>query len=282
MPLPSTQVAASLGVALALLVGVSSARGRGLGTSDDDGLAAASDPEALWHCQGNALPDGQYCVHPEDFVLDEAEDTPTMQGGHRQRSGAWQSYDYVPRRSERPADYDAYRYPVEPGAARGKSVVSGFDLDQPDDRQRRGLHLRHVGHGGVDLPQRRGAPVQVVDFEHQEGEAEVLFTGHVFGRTVLLLQRVREAGEVREYVVLFGHLEQVGAGVVPGLHLRDGDVIGGVGDSGSPSLVHLHYEVRRMRLGMDAKTVLRERGPGVLVTGAASVPTDPRNLLPLR
>ena len=43
--------------------------------------------------------------------------------------GHWVVYDEIPRRPERPADYDAYRYPVPCERA---CVVSGYDLDRSD------------------------------------------------------------------------------------------------------------------------------------------------------
>ncbi|RYZ66416.1 MAG: M23 family metallopeptidase, partial [Proteobacteria bacterium] len=191
-------------------------------------------------------------------------------------------YEHLPRTPDRPADYELYRYPVPPGLP-GRSVVSGYDLDLPDDKQRRGISLRHVGHGGIDLPQVRGTPVHVVTLEHQEGDADVLFAGEVFGRSVLLRQRLRQgAGDLREYVTLFGHLESTAPGLVRGMTVHEGDVIGAVGDSGSPGLVHLHFEIRRVRDGLDAETVLKDKGPGALFSSASSVPVDPRNLLPFR
>ena len=45
--------------------------------------------------------------------------------------------------------------------------MSGFDLNQPDAYQRRGMKLEAVGHGGIDLAARRGAEVRLVSLEHQ-------------------------------------------------------------------------------------------------------------------
>lgn len=254
--------------------------------------ALAPAAAARFTCSGDGLPDGPFCVHPNLFALDDqGEDIPLAEGAHRVRSGEWQTYEHLPRMPDRPADYEAYRYPVPPGLV-GRSVVSGYDLDLPDDQQRRGVGLRHVGHGGLDLPQVRGAPVHVVNYEHQEGEADVLFVGDVFGHSVLLRSRIRQgsvdasgvarSGDLREYVTLFGHLRQAAPGLTAGMVVHEGDVIGEVGDSGSPGLVHLHLEIRRLRDNLDAATVLREKGASLLFTSASSVPTDPRNLLPLR
>jgi murein DD-endopeptidase MepM/ murein hydrolase activator NlpD len=161
----------------------------------------------------------------------------------------------------------------------GHYVVSGYDLDRPDALQRRGRKLSHVGHGGVDLPQAKGTPVKLVALEHQEGEAEVLYAGALFGTTVVTHHTVREGGHLRDYVVLFGHLDSIAPGLSAGATIRDGDLVGGVGDTGSPELVHLHYEVRRVRDGVDLAKV---PAGAQLIADSISVVCDPRNVLPLK
>ena len=136
--------------------------------------SAASGPGALVRaeCGPGTAPDNEACVHlqrgAEDGVL-----APAQANAHREKSGRWTQYEQIPRMPDRPADYDAYRYPILPGLPGGHYVVSGYDLDRPDEKQRRGRTLSHVGHGGVDLPQVKGAPVKMVALEHQEGDAEV-------------------------------------------------------------------------------------------------------------
>jgi murein DD-endopeptidase MepM/ murein hydrolase activator NlpD len=178
---------------------------------------------------------------------------------------------------DRPRDYDAYIYPIPPGLPNGHYVVSGYDLDRPDAEQRRGRTLSHVGHGGVDLPQRKGTPIKSLALEHQEGDADVVYTGPLFGTTVITRHTLRESGKPRDYIVLFGHLESIAGGIVRGQSVKDGDLIGTVGDTGSPELVHLHYEVRRVREGIDAAKV---GGGGMLLADSVSVVCDPRNVLP--
>ena len=97
------------------------------------------------------LPDGDVCVHlPGD--PESSEDALAAENAHRERTGRWAVYEQIPRRPDRPASYDAYRYPVPPGLPDGHFVVSGYDLDRPDESQRRGRSLHATGHGGVDLP----------------------------------------------------------------------------------------------------------------------------------
>jgi murein DD-endopeptidase MepM/ murein hydrolase activator NlpD len=281
----------SAALVLGLLVLAGAARpAEAVGTVHVEGVAAA-DPaldsapsgaaEAAETCPPGTLPDGTVCVHlPEGD--DEGSELAEARNGHHVRSGAWTEYDQIPRLPERPADYGAYRYPTPPGLPGGRSVLSGYDLDRPDESQRRGRTLRAVGHGGVDLPNRRGTPVQMVALEHQQGDADVLFTGTLFGTTVVTRHVVREAGQLREYVVLFGHLDSIAPGVTAGSTLKDGDPVGGVGDTGSPELVHLHYEVRRVRDGVDLAAKVKSSGAGVLVENEVTVVCDPRNVLPLR
>jgi murein DD-endopeptidase MepM/ murein hydrolase activator NlpD len=160
--------------------------------------------------------------------------------------------------------------------------MSGYDLDRPDDSQRRGRTLHAVGHGGVDLPDPRGTPILLVPLENQVGDADVIYVGPLFGTTVVTRHTVREGGRLRDYVLLYGHLQEAAQGLVAGRALKEGDVVGAVGDTGSPELVHLHLEARRVRDGLDAARRVKERGGPSLLEGDATVVCDPRNVLPLR
>ncbi len=234
-------------------------------------------PLSTGGCPPGTAPDGETCVH-----LASVDDGPLAESRantHHDRSGRLTTYDQIPRLPERPADYDAYVYPIPPGLPNGHYVVSGYDLDRPDDKQRRGATLTHVGHGAVDLPQAKGTPVRMIALEHQEGDAEVLFTGGLFGTTILTRHTLREGGQVRDYVMLFGHLDSIAPGVAPGAILKQGQVIAAVGDTASPRLVHLHLEVRRVRDGVDLAKV---PAGGAMIGETVSVVCDPRNVLPLR
>jgi murein DD-endopeptidase MepM/ murein hydrolase activator NlpD len=232
-------------------------------------------------CGPGTLPDGDVCVHIGSLQDDDDPDALVSTNAHHERSGRWAIYDQIPRRPDRPADYDAYRYPVPPGIAGGHSVVSGYDLDRPDESQRRGRKLHAVGHGGVDLPQAKGSPITLVALEHQQGDADVVYVGPLFGNTVITRHTLREAGRLRDYLVLFGHLDAAAAGVVAGGTLKNGDLVGTVGDTGSPELVHLHLEVRRVRDGVDVGK-RAHLGPAQLLENDVSVVCDPRNVLPLQ
>jgi murein DD-endopeptidase MepM/ murein hydrolase activator NlpD len=195
-----------------------------------------------------------------------------VENGHGEKDGRWLEYEQIPRRPGRPDAYLAYRYPLADAP-----VVSGYDLDKPDDEQRRG-RMNAVGHGGVDLVAEMGAPITMVRLEHQRGDAEVLYVGPLYGETVVTRHVLREAGVDRDYVLIFGHLDRAADDVRRGRRLVEGATVGFVGNTASPQLVHLHLEARRLRDHVDAW-----RLPGdALHAREYSVVTDPRNVLPLR
>jgi murein DD-endopeptidase MepM/ murein hydrolase activator NlpD len=195
---------------------------------------------------------------------------------HRTKSGHFTEYDQIPRHPERPSDYRAYRYPVEPLA--GQSLLmSGYDLHLPDASQRRGHNLKATGHGGIDLAQRRGAEIHLIYLEHQVEPTELIFSGWLFGNSVVTLHTVNEGGQRREYIVIYGHLEGAAHGLLVGDLLDEGALIGYVGDSDSPGAVHLHLEIRQVRAGVQARNLQ----PAEFVDNARTVACDPRNLLPL-
>lgn len=253
------------------LVGASASRAPA--ASSAASVTAAASLAAA--CPEGTLPDQGVCIPVPEGAAGGAELT-AQENAHRDRSGAWRFYEQIPRRPERSSDYRRYRWPVPPLPGQNL-VVSGYDLDRPDVQQRRGAHIKAVGHGGLDLGQRRGAEVRLVNLEHQTGDAEVLFVGEVFGNSVVTRHSVREGDRLREYVIVYGHLEGPAPGLSRGVNLREGSLLGFVGDSGSPGDVHLHFEVRRVRDGINVASL----APGELTKNARTVACDPRNVMPL-
>jgi murein DD-endopeptidase MepM/ murein hydrolase activator NlpD len=232
-------------------------------------------PDTNAPCPRGTLPDGNVCVPVPDpeagrQALAEA------QNEHHDRSGRLRVYDQIPRSPERPKDFRAYRLPI-PAPGKQGFVGSGYDLDRPDAEQRRGAELSAVGHGGVDLAQARGTPVRLVNLEQQVGDAIVQGAGHLFGNSVVTLHTLREAGALREYLVIYGHLDSIAPGISPGQALKADSLLGYVGDSDSPGIVHLHLEVRRAREGVDAAQLPL----GQITQNAKTVACDPRNVLEL-
>jgi murein DD-endopeptidase MepM/ murein hydrolase activator NlpD len=234
----------------------------------EDGLFAV--------CPPGSLPDRDVCVRIPSGDDPGGDELVALPGIHFDKKGRLRAYDQIPRRPDRPADYTAYAYPVA-ASPTGRSVGSGYDLDRPDSEQRRGRGLSHVGHGGVDLAAARGSEVHVIRLDHQEGDAEVVFVGKLFGNTVVTRHALREGGALREYVVLYGHLEAPAPGLAGGRTLADDSLVGYVGDSGSDGIVHLHLEVRQVRKGVEVGKLAAER----LVANEATIVCDPRNVLPL-
>jgi murein DD-endopeptidase MepM/ murein hydrolase activator NlpD len=247
----------------------------GVTTTDTTTSPSADSNEET--CPPGTAPDHEACIHLN--AIDDGPVAESHANSHRERSGRWATYEQIPRLPERPADYDLYRYPIPPGLPNGHYVVSGYDLDQPDAKQRRGPTLKHVGHGAVDLPQAKGTPVHMITLDHQEGDAEVLYAGYLFGITVLTRHSLREGGRLRDYVMLLGHLESITPGIAAGVTVKDGQQVGAVGDTGSPRIVHLHLELRRVR---DAVDLTKVPGGASMIADSVTVVCDPRNVLPLK
>jgi murein DD-endopeptidase MepM/ murein hydrolase activator NlpD len=239
----------------------------GRGSSEKSGLVSP--------CPPGTLPDANVCI-PVPIGGRGGDELLSERNSHREKSGAWRFYDQIPRRPERPSDYRRYRLPVVPPKNQNL-VVSGYDLDRPDEQQRRGASMKAIGHGGIDIAQKRGTEIRLVNLEHQVGDAEVVFVGEVFGNSVVTRHALREGGRLREYVIVFGHLEGPAPGLSKGMNLREGSLVGFVGDSGAPGDVHLHFEVRQVRDGVNAQKL----APGELTKNDKTVVCDPRNVLPL-
>jgi len=251
----------------------------GLSARRDEPAPRADDARALLDndapCPRGTLPDGNVCVPVPDPEAGR-EALAEAQNEHHDRNGRLRVYDQIPRSPERPTDFRRYRLPI-PAPGKQGFIGSGYDLDRPDAEQRRGPQLSAVGHGGVDLAQARGTPVRLVNLEHQVGDAVVQAAGHLFGNSVVTLHTLREAGTLREYLVIYGHLDSIAPGISQGLPLKADSLLGYVGDSDSPGIVHLHLEVRRAREGVDAAQLPLGR----IADNAKTVACDPRNVLPI-
>lgn len=238
--------------------------------------APAVPNDWLAPCPPRSLPEGNSCLPLPSLGLDisGAPAFMAVQGSHAgaEPGRGLEVYDHIPKRPERPASFSSYLLPIS-----SNSVLSGYDLDMPGASQRKTAH--EVGHGGVDIGAARGEEVRVITLENQEGEAEAAMLGTLFGTTVVTGHLVREqGGRLRAYAVIYGHLEQAGPELVLGGPVSAGEIVGYVGDTGSPGIVHLHLEIRQLREGVVLGAIDLQR----LVNNAVSIPIDPRNVLPLR
>jgi murein DD-endopeptidase MepM/ murein hydrolase activator NlpD len=246
------------------------------------GLGASSDAELLMPCGPRMVPDGTSCVPIPglDEPLGGTDAPAAARGSHPDRGQGTVVYDHLPRLPNRPEEADAYRYPV---GAEGESVqiLSGYDLDRDASGQRRIRDQdrgHHVGHGAIDIAAPRSAPVRAIELEGQQGPSEVVYIGPLFGTTVVTAHTLKQAQRLRVYLLFHGHLDGPAPGLVAGAKVTSGDVIGRVGDTGSPGNVHLHLEVRQVR----PDVTLGELAAARWVDQAVSIPCDPRNVLPLR
>ncbi len=164
-------------------------------------------------CPVGALPDHGACIPiPLGEAIDDGPSLEVEQNEHHDRKGRLVRYEHIPRRPERPEDYHRYVLPI-PIPKDQAFLGSGYDLDRPDSEQRRGFGLKAVGHGGVDLASPRGTPVHVVRLEHQQGDADVLFVGELFGTSVVTRHTVTESGAPHDYLIVHGHLERANANI---------------------------------------------------------------------
>jgi hypothetical protein len=166
-----------------------------------------------------------------------------------------ESEQRIPRVPDRPEDYHAYRYPVD---------AQGF--------------VPTAGRGALELPAARGAVVTAIELENQTGDAEVALVTNLFGTTVVTKHVVKDGARERTYLVVLGYLGRLEGSLAAGAHLPSGAPIGVVGDGPAGTRTQLHLEIRRVQEGAPLAKLDTSR-----VTDAAmSVPTDPRNVLPLK
>lgn len=91
-------------------------------------------------------------------------------------------------------------------------------------------------HKGIDLAAPRGVPVM------SSHDGVVIYTGKEFkgfGKMIMIETTGGNAG----YATLYGHLDKIL--VYDGQKVRQGEVIGALGNTGRSSGPHLHFEIRR-------------------------------------
>lgn len=243
-------------------------------------------------CGPRTVPEGAACVPlpAPGAPLPEGGAAALYAPGGARPAGAGarsQAYEHIPRRPERPASAAAYAFPIgapdhpspafllvegataQPGAPPSSGPVAAIGPPRPEPP---------TWTGGVEIAAARGDRVSALKLDGQEGKAEVVFVGELTGITVATAHDVREGDRVRRYVLLHGHLDRPGPGVVAGARLEAGDVVGYAGETGSAGLVRLHLEARQLREGAR----LSDLDPKRITDAAVTVPCDLRNVLPLR
>jgi peptidase M23-like protein len=83
-------------------------------------------------------------------------------------------------------------------------------------------------------------------------------SGVSFGNRVAVRHQLIPGGSSTKYETFYAHLQGFATGIAVGTKVSRGQLIGFMGESGSPGEVHLHFEIRR-RVNDTSSTVL---GPG--------------------
>lgn len=88
-------------------------------------------------------------------------------------------------------------------------------------------------HRAIDYAASTGTPI------HASADGVVRFVGRKggYGKTVMLKH-------IRPYSTLYAHMSRFKRGVTPGKRVKQGDIIGYVGMTGTATGPHLHYELR--------------------------------------
>lgn len=217
-------------------------------------------------CGLRAIPEGDHCVPlpgaKQPIGPAEAARTPLTAKDDA-------TAIFLARRPDRPAEYASYELPIAiEGAPRVLSEGSG-NARAPGERS------------GVDLAATLGDKVMLATLEGDQGDTKVAFVGEDIGVTVATLHSVRDGDAVRSFVVIYGHLDRPGPGIVAGTRVKPGDVIGFAGDTGSKGVEQLYLEARQVREGalprllVDDLAIPRAR----LADDALSIASDVRNVL---
>ncbi len=141
--------------------------------------------------------------------------------------------------------HTAVRYISESGIASyytpdGESMQRAFlstpvdfaKISSPFDMHRMHPILNRIrAHKGIDYAARMGTPIKTT------GDGTVSFSGSkgAYGQVVIIQHNDR-------YETLYAHMSKFKQGLTVGNHVKQGDVIGYVGQSGLATGPHLHYE----------------------------------------
>lgn len=95
------------------------------------------------------------------------------------------------------------------------------------------IHKRVKAHKGVDYAASAGTPIRA------SGDGKVVFKGRKggYGKTIVIKHG-------QKYSTLYGHMRSYARGVRSGRQVKQGQVIGYVGQTGTATGPHLHYEFR--------------------------------------
>jgi len=123
--------------------------------------------------------------------------------------------------------------------------VDFIKISSPFDMHRKHPILNRIrAHKGIDYAARTGTPVKTT------GDGTVTFSGRkgAYGQVVIIQHNDR-------YETLYAHMSGFKKGLQVGNHVKQGDVIGYVGQTGLATGPHLHYEFHVDGIYRDPETV---------------------------
>lgn len=110
-------------------------------------------------------------------------------------------------------------------------------------------------HRGIDFGAATGTPIMAAG----DGVVEKAGPNAGYGNFVLLRHNAT-------YETAYGHMSRFASGIKPGVHVRQGQVIGYVGATGLATGPHLHYEVRIREDQVNPLTIKMMPGPALAGT----------------
>lgn len=113
----------------------------------------------------------------------------------------------------------------------------------------RGTRRSRRPHKGIDLAATRGSAVMAAH------DAVVIYTGSGFrGYGKMIMLESTDSRDGGNWATLYGHLDKIL--VYEGKRIRQGEVIGALGNTGRSSGPHLHFEIRRLSGPIDPLPLL--------------------------
>ncbi|MEQ1721703.1 MAG: M23 family metallopeptidase [Pseudobdellovibrio sp.] len=113
----------------------------------------------------------------------------------------------------------------------------------------RGTKKRRRPHKGIDLAAPRGSAVMAAH------DAVVIYTGSGFkGYGKMIMLETADTRDGGNWASLYGHLDKIL--VYEGKKVKQGEVIGALGNTGRSSGPHLHFEIRRLNGPIDPLPML--------------------------
>lgn len=112
-----------------------------------------------------------------------------------------------------------------------------------------GTRKRKRAHRGIDLAAPRGSAVM------SSHDGVVIYTGAGFkGYGKMVMVETTDSREGGNWATLYGHMDKIL--VYEGKKIKQGEVIGALGNTGRSSGPHLHFEIRRLNGPIDPLPML--------------------------